>query len=82
MAPDITYRRTCSLFVAFYPETEAGQAAWRELAAHNDGSGKVLAIQLPDMLRRFRKAGYVVAKAKPVRFTDAECDAILAALMA
>lgn len=82
MAPDITYRRTCSLFVAFHPETEAGQAAWRELAAHTDGTGKVLAIQLPDMLRRLRAAGYVVAKAKPVRMTDAECDAILEALMA
>lgn len=81
MAPDLTYRRACSLFVQFMPETEAGRLAWCQLASITDGTGKVLAIHLPDMLRRMRAAGYVVAKAKPVRMTDAEADAILAALL-
>ena len=82
MAPDLTYRRSCSLFIAFHPETEAGRQAWSELAAHTDGTGKVLAIHLAGTLRQLRSAGYAVAEAEPVRMTDEEADAILAALLA
>ena len=80
---DLTYRRSCSLFTMFLPETNAGEVAWRELAAQTDGTGKVLHQQVELTIEALRKAGYSVAKhaETPAAFDDimlAELDEVLA----
>lgn len=76
--PDLTYSQD-GMFTRFYPETEAGREAWNTMA-ENDGVAAVLNHHAKSVLRQLRKAGYSVAKAKPV--TEADMDAILAELEA
>lgn len=64
------------LFTCFLPNTEAGRAAWRVLAA-DDGSGKVLTIHAESVIRQLRQAGYSVGRRKPCA---ADLDALLAEL--
>lgn len=66
------------LFTCFLPNTEAGRAAWRVLAA-DDGSGKVLTIHAASVIRQLRQAGYSVGRRK-ARAIDA--DAVLAEMEA
>lgn len=54
------------LFTAFVPESKAGEYAWREMAKHTDGTGKVFTTHLGSTLKQLRDAGYVVRKAKNV----------------
>lgn len=80
--PDLTYG-PAGMFVAFYPETAAGEAAWAELAAHSLGTAKFLPTQLDAIVAQLRAAGYRVAKAKPVKLGDLDAalgdlDAMLA----
>lgn len=58
--PDLTYS-TAGMFVAFYPETAAGGAAWTELAAHSDGTAKFLPTQIDAIIVQLRAAGMIVA---------------------
>jgi hypothetical protein len=58
--PDLTYRQLDDLFTAFYPETPAGEQAWNEMAAHTDGTGKVLNGQVDGTIAQLRAAGYTV----------------------
>lgn len=71
---DLTYG-PAGMFVAFYPETAAGESAWLELAAHSAGTGKFLPPQVAGVISQLRAAGYRVAKAKPIKASD--LDAIL-----
>lgn len=64
------------LFTAFLPNTKEAETAWRELAGVTDGTGKVPTIQAKQIIGQLRKAGYTVEKAKPVKLTGAELDAI------
>lgn len=80
--PDLTYG-PAGMFVAFYPETAAGEAAWAELAAHTLGTAKFLPQHVASVIDQLRAAGYRVAKAKPVKLGDldvalGELDALLA----
>lgn len=57
---DLTYRLDAgSMWVRFYPETEAGECAWREMAKA-DGVAAVLPMHLPSVLAQLKAAGYVV----------------------
>lgn len=78
-APDITYRAVDDMFTAFYPETPAGEEAWKRIAEHTDGTGKVLNQQVESTVEQLREAGYVVAEAAAVP-ENKEVDDILAAL--
>lgn len=80
--PDLTYS-TAGMFVMFWPETEAGEIAWAELAAHSSGTAKFLPTQIDGVISQLRAAGYRVAKARPVKIRDldkalSELDALLA----
>lgn len=74
--PDLTYR-TDGLFTSFYPETEAGHAAWLQIFNQTDHTGKVMAWQTEDTIRQLRKAGYSVRRAPPIEMDD---DALLSLL--
>lgn len=74
---DLSYRDQ-GLFTSFLANTPAGENAWREIAAKNDGSGKVLSVHAADTIRQLRDAGYAVAEASAVVTGDE--DAILAEL--
>jgi len=77
-APDITYRAVDDMFTAFYPETAAGQEAWKSIAEQTDGTGKVLHAQVEGTIQQLREAGYTVAEAPaPVA---ASADDLFAAL--
>jgi hypothetical protein len=79
---DLTYS-PAGPFVAFFAETPAGEAAWRELASHSDGTAKFLPAQLPGVLSQLCAAGYRVAKAKPRAPLSADdLDAMLSELTA
>lgn len=75
--PDLTYLTT-GMFTRFFPETEAGKAAWLTMATQ-EGVAAVLACHTENVLRQLRKAGYSVAKAKP---STLSMDDILAELQA
>lgn len=80
MKPDLTYT-TDEMFTRFYPETKAGEEAWRVIAEQTEGSGAVFNFQAKATIAQLRKAGYSVRKAKPDKaWTDDELDAILAEL--
>lgn len=64
------------LFTSFFPNTQAGRAAWRVLAA-DDGSGKVLTIHAGSVIQQLRQAGYSVSRRKACAI---DADAMLAAL--
>lgn len=74
--PDLTYR-TDGLFTSFYPETEAGHAAWLQIFNQTDHTGKVFTWQTEDTIRQLRAAGYSVRKAQEVRLSDAELLSVL-----
>jgi hypothetical protein len=61
--PDLTYRKVDDMFTVFYPETPAGEKAWASIAAHTDGTGKVLHAQVDGTIEQLREAGYTVAPA-------------------
>ena len=73
MKTDLTYLPQ-GLFTTFFPETPAGEDAWRVIAAE-DGSGKVLTIHLVSTIRQIKRAGLTVAKAR--RVSADEIDAIM-----
>lgn len=80
MAPDITYRDE-GLFVTFFPETPAGEDAWRTMAESNDGVARFLAPMRAGIVAQLRAAGYRVAKAKPFKpMAPDELDALLVEL--
>ena len=62
--PDLEYIRS-GMFIRFVPNTPAGEAAWRELAAQTGGTGAVFAWHHEATIRQIRAAGYSVRKAKP-----------------
>lgn len=70
---DLTYLNL-GLFTVFFPETPAGEDAWRVIAAQ-DGSGKILTVHLASVRRQIRRAGLSVAKAR--KPAARELDAIL-----
>jgi len=63
MNVDLTYLKQ-GLFTAFTPQSDDGEAAWRELAERTEGTGKIFTVQLPAVLFRLRKAGYTVKQAE------------------
>lgn len=78
-APDLTYSCPDGIWTRFFPETPAGEDAWRTMAAA-DAQGVVafLAVQVPGVLSQLRAAGLRVCKARPAK--AGELDAILAEL--
>lgn len=75
--PDLTYK-TLGFFTLFIPETHQGESAWRTIAEHTDGTGKVFTSQAAGTIAQLRAAGYTVHKAKPI---TESLDDILAELM-
>lgn len=61
---DISYRAVDDMFTAFYPNTPAGQEAWKEIAAESEGTGKVFTQQAEGVIAQLREAGYSVAEAE------------------
>ena len=77
--PDLSYASD-GFWVRFYPETDAGRAAYAVMAAADpQGLVSFTSQQVPDVLRQLRQAGYKVAKARPVAGSDAELLAGLTA---
>jgi len=66
MKTDMTYSKQ-GLFTAFFPQSESGEDAWRELAKQTEGTGKVLTVHLPAVLAQLRKSGHTVEQAKRKR---------------
>jgi len=77
MTPDLEYT-TDGVFTRFMPCTKAGEAAWLEMSTETDGSGTILTMHLPDVLRQLRAAGYSVRKARVTLSPDV--DELLAEL--
>jgi hypothetical protein len=73
MSADLTYLKQ-GLFTAFVPHSKAGEDAWREIANHTGGTGKVFTAQLPSFLREIRKAGYSVMLQKKRSNAELERD--------
>lgn len=73
---DLTYHNR-GLFTLFIPESKAGEDAWRQIAQHTDGTGKVLTMHLQSVLSQLRLAGYKVRKGKA---PSCSIDSILAEL--
>ncbi|TXH10081.1 MAG: hypothetical protein E6R04_06520 [Spirochaetes bacterium] len=59
---DLEYT-TDGLFTRFYPQTRAGEVAWKEMAQF-DGTAAVLNFEARRVISDLRRAGYSVAKAK------------------
>jgi len=55
---------TQGLFTTFFPNTKAGEEAWREIALKTEGTGKIFTIHLKDTLRQLKAAGLSVKKEK------------------
>lgn len=51
------------MFTRFYPNTVAGEDAWREMAKQ-DGVAAVLSFEAKLVIAQLRRAGYSVSKAK------------------
>lgn len=65
MKPDLTYACHDGIWTRFYPETPAGEHAWRTMAeADPQGVVAFLPQQVPGVLYQLRKAGYTVEKLK------------------
>lgn len=73
--PDIEYFID-GMFTRFVPNTRAGELAWNEMAK-KEGVAAVLSMHSKSVINQLRNAGYVVAKAKPVKQS---IDEILAEL--
>lgn len=69
--PDFTYIDG-GLFVTFLPETPAGEKAWREIAAKNDGVANIYFAHAKRFIASLRKAGFIVRKAKKSNDIDAD----------
>jgi len=76
---DISYRVVDDMFTAFYPNSTAGEEAWRVIAAQNEGTGKVLTGHVESTIRQLRNAGYTVAEAISLDISE---DELMAALVA
>ncbi len=70
--PDIAYRSVDDMFTAFYPNTPAGEDAWKKISAQTDGTGKVLNSHVESTVQQLREAGYTVSKdaSTPVKNDD------------
>ena len=62
---DLTYTQD-GMFTRFYPETKAGETAWRQAADQLGGVFAVLNPQAQGTIEQLRQAGYKVSKAKKV----------------
>lgn len=78
-AADITYRRD-GLFTSFCSGSSAGDKLMAQMMSQNEGSAKVLSIHEAQTIAQIRARGYIVRRAAKV--TAAECDALLAELLA
>ncbi|MFT3815631.1 MAG: hypothetical protein QM740_20080 [Acidovorax sp.] len=78
--PDLGWRDD-GLFTMFIANTKAGEDAWRVLAAHTEGTGKVLSHHARDTIRQLRAAGYTVAKLPASRSRGQDDDTLLAELL-
>jgi len=76
---DLTYIQD-DMFTRFIPASDAGENIWRQLAAQNDGVAAVFNHHAKSVIAQIRKAGYSVAKSKPVK--DSEIEDILRELEA
>ena len=77
MQADIEYTQD-GMFTRFMAVSDQGAVAWNQLASVTDGTGAVLNIQAEQFINDFRKAGYVVRKAK--KATKSELDNLYAEL--
>lgn len=77
MAADLTYSND-GMFTRFYPETPAGEEAWRTMA--QGGAAAFLPFQIPGILSQLRAAGYKVSKARVVKMSGRETDDLAAEL--
>lgn len=68
---DLTYKEM-GLFTLFLPESPKGEIAWKTIAAHTDGTGKVFTVHAKSTIMQLRAAGYSVIKAKKITVTDDE----------
>lgn len=79
--PDLGWRDD-GLFTLFLPNTKAGEDAWRVLAAHTEGTGKVFSHLASNVIRQLRAQGYTVARLPANSVTPSEgVDALLAELL-
>ena len=60
---DLTYTQD-GMFTRFYPETDAGQIVWNEMASKMNGVAAVLNFESAKVISQIRSAGYKVSKAK------------------
>ena len=60
---DLEYLTT-GMFTVFFPNTQAGETAWKAIAKETNGTGKILTTQLTSALTQLRNAGYSVKKLK------------------
>lgn len=77
---DLTYRAIDSMFIAFYPNTPAGETAWNVIATNTDGTGKVANAHVESTIQQLREAGYSVTKGDAQ--DEEDDDKLLAALVA
>lgn len=73
---DLSYK-PLGMFTLFLPESEAGRAAWDDIAAQTEGTGKVLTLHAPSVIAQLRKAGYTVRIAKVTPLSEDDVIALL-----
>lgn len=78
---DLSYRDE-GVFLCFVPNTAQGETAWNQIAAQNDGVGKVLSIHAKATIQQLKAAGYSVSKARKVSLDSILDDELLAELCA
>lgn len=77
VAGDISYRAD-DMFTSFYPDSKAGEEAWKVInATEGSEGGKVLNQHAASVIEQLRAAGYTVNEAAPV---TESADDLLAAL--
>lgn len=77
---DLTYT-TDDMFTRFYPETKAGEEAWRVIAEQTEGSGAVFNFQAKATIAQLRKAGYSASRRmSSEEMSSEEIDTLLAEL--
>jgi hypothetical protein len=69
---DLSYRKCDSFFTQFYANTAAGVIAWRQIAKHTDGTGRVLNSHVKSTLQQLRNAGYSVSCERKLKINDDE----------